>query len=352
MKKFLRIIIWIVLAFVFLFLLLLFLMRPHTPKIQGQVDSSIQNIASLEKVTLGGYPQWICIRGHNIEAPLLLFLHGGPGMPMMYLSHTFQRPIEKKFVCIQWDRRGAGKSFSKNLSADTLNVGQLLSDTEELIHILRHRFGKKKVFIAGHSFGSYLGMIFARMHPELVAAYIGIGQVTDSKRARGIQDRFIRNKAESLGVQEAVADLKAYGTAVHEKWLFRFGGELYASTSFMPFIKAGFLSPEYGLFDIPKVSQGSSFSSRHMKYNIIDGALIDNVKELRVPVYFFMGCHDYVTPIELVREYYTLLKAPQKGMVWFENSSHFPFFEEPDVFAAEMIRILKEFQNTPPGIYG
>lgn len=132
---------------------------------------------------------------------------------------------------------------------------------------------------------------------------------------------------------EALADLDRDGLAAHEKWLFRFRAELHASRSCRPFIKAGLLAPEYGLFDIPKVAKGSAFSSKHMRYDVIDGPLMDNVREVGVPVYFLMGRYDQVTPLSLVEEYVKALEAPHKQIILFRRSAHFPFFEEPSSFA-------------------
>lgn len=262
-------------------------------------------------------------------------------MPMMFLSHAFQRPLEEHFVCVQWDRRGAGKSFRSGASPDSMSVRRLLDDLFELVGVLNTWFGNQRIYLAGHSFGSYLGMLAARERPDLFQVYIGIGQVVDDERALALQDRFIRREAAELGEPEALADLDQGGAAAHEKWLFRFRAELRASKSYAPFIKAGLLSPEYGLFDIPKVAKGSAFSSKHMKHDVIDGPLMDHVREVDVPVYFLMGQYDQVTPLALVEEYSEVLVAPHKQIILFRRSAHFPFFEEPDSFA----RALKAIRD-------
>src|SRR4029077_3450852 len=121
-----------------------------------------RSIALLEQVTLGGSPQYILIRGQDIRNPLLLFLHGGPGMPTMYLAHDFQRELERSFVVVQWDRRGAGKSYASGLSSPYLSVTQEISDTTELIDQLLARFDQRKVYLVGFSYGTYLGMLVAQ----------------------------------------------------------------------------------------------------------------------------------------------------------------------------------------------
>ncbi len=107
----------------------LFFTRPLTPQFKDVDGSTIpESIAVLQELELGGSRQWILIRGRDINNPFLLFLHGGPGMPAMYLAHAFQRELEKDFVVVQWDRRGAGKSYSKTLPVESLTDAQLLSD--------------------------------------------------------------------------------------------------------------------------------------------------------------------------------------------------------------------------------
>lgn len=108
-------------------------------------------VATLERVTLGGTPQWILIRGRNAANPIVLFLHGGPGMPTMYLAHAFQRALEAHFVVVHWDRRGAGKSYSPGMSPKLMGVTEELSDAEELIRLLLKRFGQRQVILVGHS---------------------------------------------------------------------------------------------------------------------------------------------------------------------------------------------------------
>jgi len=342
MKKLLRGSIYALLVLTSVLAVLLYVKRPRTPAIRDEDGHRPPNsVSQLMKMRIGGVDQWISIRGHDTGNPVLLFLHGGPGMPMMYLSHAFQRPLEEHFVCVQWDRRGAGKSFSPATSPDSLTVRRLLDDLYELTGVLNTWFGKQKIYLAGHSFGSYLGMLALREHPELFQVYIGIGQVVDDVRASALQDRFIRREAAELGEPDALADLDRNGPAAHEKWLFRFRAELHASKSYAPFIKAGLLSPEYGLFDIPKVAKGSAFSSKHMKYDVIDGPLMDHAREIDVPVYFLMGRFDQVTPLVLVEEYVEALDAPHKQIILFQRSAHFPFFEEPAAFA----RTLKAIRD-------
>src|ERR1700674_3517545 len=95
----------------------------RTPAIHGP-----NSIASLERIRIGDVEQYILIRGNDSSLPVLLFLHGGPGMPSMYLANAFQRELEEEFVVVQWDRRAAGKSYREDISS-TLTTEQLVADT-------------------------------------------------------------------------------------------------------------------------------------------------------------------------------------------------------------------------------
>src|SRR5690242_10794352 len=143
---------------------------------------SPDGIDLLERVQIGGIDQWIEIRGQSVKNPILLFIHGGPGSAFMPMSRTFQDPWEKYFTVVQWDQRGAGKTYSSNskeVQRKTINMARMNADTLEVVNYLRKRFGREKIYVLGNSWGSVLRLYLAHEHPELLYAYIGVGQATD-----------------------------------------------------------------------------------------------------------------------------------------------------------------------------
>ncbi|MBT8273114.1 MAG: alpha/beta hydrolase [Bacteroidia bacterium] len=340
LKKILKIILSAILILLLLTIVWWF-WPERTPKIRSDNTTSI---ASLEYITIGGLEQSVLIRSHNTENPILLFLHGGPGMPMMYMAHEFQRPLETDFTVVQWDRRGAGKTYSRNKpSAQSMNIRQLIDDAYELIDTLKRRYGQKKIILVGHSFGTYLGSIMINERPDLFSAYISIGQVVDDSKSLVFQEEFIREQAIINNRNEILDALDAQNNTNIENWLFEFGGELKHSTSFFPLIWSGLQAPEYTLQEAIELAKGSSFSSAHMKYNVLTKSIYHELTDYEVPVYFFVGQSDYTTPYQLITEYYDMVTAPKKELVIFKNSAHFPFFEEPDQFCLDIKRVLSNY---------
>ena len=296
-------------------------------------------IASLERVRIGHVDQYILIRGNSTAHPVLLFLHGGPGMPAMYLAHAFQGELEKQFVVVQWDRRAVGKSYREDIS-NTLTTEQLVADTVELTNLLRTRFHQDKIYLVAHSWGTYLGMLVVARHPELYRAYVGIGQLARSSPIPGIQDDYIRTSALRIGDQDDIRELEEKGASVRETLLFKFGGELHHAKSFLPLLLTGLAAPEYSLRDARNIPRGVALYSQHFVYNSISGELIDAIVEVKIPVYFFTGRYDYCDPFALTEAYFSVMRAPEKHMVWFDDSAHFPFYEEPEAFARRMGEVL------------
>lgn len=125
-------------------------------------------INSVEKVVIGEIEQLVSLRSKNINNPILLFLHGGPGTAQIAFSRKSQKKLEEFFIVVNWDQRGAGGSFSTSLKMEDLNIERFVLDTEELTTYLLDRFNQKKIFLVGHSWGSIIGLKFSSRRPDLI----------------------------------------------------------------------------------------------------------------------------------------------------------------------------------------
>jgi pimeloyl-ACP methyl ester carboxylesterase len=164
-------------------------------------------------VPIGGINQWITIRGQNRDNPVVLFLHGGPGTPTNLLDFPFAKAWTASFTLVQWDQRGAGKTFgSGGTSATDMTIDRMTQDGIELAQYLRGHLQKNKIIIVGHSWGAILGVHMAKARPDLFYAYVGTGQVADARENEALNFARVLQKAHDLGDTKALAELEASGS--------------------------------------------------------------------------------------------------------------------------------------------
>lgn len=293
-----------------------------------------------EKLSIGGITQWISLRSENIHNPIILFLHGGPGTAQISFSRKSQRGLEDSFLVINWDQRGAGRSYSRSLRKEDMKIERFVQDAEELIEYLLKRFGQEQVTLVGHSWGTVVGAYLTSKRPDLIRGYIAIGQIVDMERGELISYQFTLDEAKKLNNKKAIQQLEKTGpppyknlndAGVQRDWLSEFHGAAYEGTLQGVILKNISLR-DLRPFDAIRFIAGAIFSLSCLEdeLNKVNKQL--DVREMKVPVYFCCGRRDYNVPFELVVEYAKILQAPQKKIVWFEHSAHVPNFEEPEQF--------------------
>lgn len=318
--------------------------RGSTPPFRGSDGQILRgSIAEIAYLRLGGLEQWVMIRGVNIANPVLILLHGGPGFPEMRLFRTFNAPLENQYVVVYWEQRGTDKSFSSRIPPSSMTVEQFLVDLDELVDVVRRRFGKNKVVLYGHSWGSVLGVLYAARCPSKVAAYIGTGQIGDWPASEVASYAYVLAEAERRDHRKALRELRAIGEPPHafanmliqRKWLTRFVG-IVRGMSLWRFSRILLGGPEASIINLPNILRGSLWSPKLMWAEISVLNLPKIVPALQMPVFFFIGRHDHVVAPETSAAYFETLAAPSKRFVWFEESAHEPPVEEADKFNAAM----------------
>ncbi|MGA8939862.1 MAG: alpha/beta hydrolase [Acidobacteriaceae bacterium] len=313
-------------------------------------------VEALLTVPVNGENQWLSIRGRDRRNPILLVLHGGPGSPTMPADYTFQSPWEDYFTVVEWDQRGAGKTYASNDTkalASTLTVEQMTSDAEVVVRYLMKTYGKKKIFLLGHSWGSVLGVELAQRHPEWFYAYLGVGQVVNMQKSERIGYEFALQQAKEHGNSEAVKELMAIAPypgpegsvtfariGVQRKWLMYYGGLTWGRKDYDYDSNARELSPDYTQKDIDETDKGGLASVTHLLPALM-AIDFDSVDTFKCPVFLFDGRHDYATSHELAVGWFKKIKAPEKEFVWFDHSSHMAMQEEPGRFLYYMVRDMR-----------
>jgi pimeloyl-ACP methyl ester carboxylesterase len=228
------------------------------------------------------------------------------------------------------------------------------ADAVEMVNWTRQQFGKQKVFVIGHSWGSYLGLELAKNHPEWLHAYIGAGQLTDGPESEHLGWMFAMNAARSAGNIEAVGGLQAIAPYfapgnpsplkaiyTHRKWLDHYGGVMANRASNSAESDVAQLSPDYTDGEISRIWEGNDFSERYLLADLLKSNL-SGIVQLDCPLIMFAGCHDFNVNSQLAAaEWFTKVKAPSKHFEWFENSAHLPMTEEPGKFLTDLVQYAR-----------
>ena len=338
---------------------------PYTPGREIVTDMSkivtANGVQETFETTLGGARQVVSVRGADRHNPILVFIHGGPASVEMPLGWSFQRPWEDYFTIVHWDQRGAGRSFPLNdqaALAPTLKPERYRDDTIELIEQLKARYGKRKVVLMGLSWGSMVGLMVAKQRPDLLYAYVGVGQGIDFRENEVEGYRWTLEEARRRGDAVAIKELEAIAPYpgpgqfdlaklnVERKWNVRYGGLLWGRPDTDFYFHLGRLSPEYTLADRQAWDAGSAYTMKILWPQLADLSFKD-VTRLDVPVVLLLGRHDSTTPSSIAARWFARLQAPKKKLVWFENSAHIPIFEEPERTFAALLSEVRPL--TQPG---
>lgn len=159
-------------------------------------------------VPVRGEPQWVTLRGADVGQPPLLILTG-PGVAFSRMAPFFA-PWEAAFTLVQWDQPGAGASFARN-GAASLSLDRLAADAEVVAEIALARLAAPKLLVLGISGGSILGLRLAKARPDLVAAFVGTGQIVHWPRQQALGYRLALQAARTGGDASAVRDLERIG---------------------------------------------------------------------------------------------------------------------------------------------
>ena len=301
-------------------------------------------------VNINGVEQGMFIKSKDATHPVLLYLHGG--MPEYFLTQQYPTGLEDYFTVVWWEQRGSGVSYGADIPPETMTLEQMISDTLEVTNYLRHRFGQEKIYLMGHSQGTFIGMQAAARAPELYSAYIGVAQISNQLKSERLAYEYMLQQYQENGNLEMVRKLEkapvtmtdgtpdAYLT-LRDKAMHSLG---IGTTHDMHSVITGIFLPsltsrEYTLLEKVNMWRAKSHSGVSLLWHkMISTDLTQQVPELGLPVYFFHGIYDYTVSYTEAKSYFEKLKAPMKGFYTFEQSAHSPIFEEPE----KTLRILQE----------
>ena len=285
-------------------------------------------------VPIGGIDQWVTIRGEDRANPVLVFLHGGPGAPLGALAYEALRPLEKSFTIVHWDQRGAGRTYGQNpdMPASSLSLRQLEADTGELIEFVRKRLGKDRVGLVGTSAGSAFGLSLAQHRPDLLYAYVGVGQIVSPRLSDEHLYAHLMKRAQETKNEEALRELRAIGkppfqtmdeSQVARKWDAEFAPPSEkAFNNQLRLLKTMATAPGSSPGDVLDIISGVEFSAKQLIPQYDQTEARDLGRTFEVPLIFIQGDQDYLTSTALVKDYAAWVQAPRKDVIILPGAGH------------------------------
>ena len=317
---------------------------------QDKPDTASQRIEESKFVQLGGIEQWITIRGERGN-PVLLFLHGGPAEAQSSLVATYAK-WEKDFVVVQWDQRGAGKTFGRNgKTTPDMTLSRMTDDTIELAEYLRTYLHANKIVLLGHSWGSYLGMHAIKKRPELFAAFVGTGQVESWQRTVAIQYEYTLSRARAANNTEVVAELTTLGPPPFkdlQQYMVmrrRLGPYLAPSDATWPAKQYAAFGQALAAQDLQDMQAAGQFSLAALAPVVFAMDLPAMGNRFEVPIIVIQGADDYITPTPAAKEYLASIEAPAKQFVLIEGAGHFAAMTHTQEFTDALVNYVKPFAS-------
>jgi pimeloyl-ACP methyl ester carboxylesterase len=326
-----------------------------------EANASMQRIVSpsgiddARYVEIGGVRQWITVRGQDRSQPILLFLHGGPGDAMADLTYAFQRPWEEYFTVVQWDQRGFGRSaIDGDRLTGSITKEQVIADGIELAEYLQGRFGQRKIFIMGHSWGSVVGLEIAHRRPDLLHALVTTGQAVAWEQGFAERRVLFMEEARAKGDFQTVAAMERLGPPPASgeygpllDWILQIpiwetGHSLHNDDgSSIAFPMIALFSPSGRLSDLAGLMLPDAQYEANMAeiFGSLRGWTAEGSvgTELKVPWIVMQGDHDWQTPTHMAKTYYDRVCAPWKKWIAFRHSAHQVPLEEPGRALAALV---------------
>ena len=303
-----------------------------------------------EYININNSLQNIMIMSTDDNNPVLLIVHGGAGSPDRPLVKKYNSELADYYTIVCWDQRGSGLSYT----SEQLTIKIMLDDLRAIVEYLRVKYHQDKIYIAGHSWGAYLGLRFASMHPEYMKYYIGTGQGISSIVDEIDKYNFVKEEAIKRNDDKVLSKLNFFGEPSGYTYqtddksakkfignmIHKYGGyisnknDFSTAKYFAPYFKC------YGL-NIIKVLKGMVKSSATLNAEMNEKDRISCITELSVPILLISGEDDMICPVSATQRWFDKLAAPQKEFIKIKNAAHMVNFEQPKEWNKIVINILR-----------
>ena len=270
----------------------------------------------------------VTVDGHKLVAysfgtgkDVLFLVNGGPGLPCDYLRDAHSCFVDQGFRVVAFDQLDCGASDRPN-DPSMWTLQRYVRETEAV----RKALGLGKVHFLGHSWGGWQAIEYALTFPEGLASLILSSTVADMPQLRSELDRL--KAALGSEAHAMIQRHEAQGTFTHAEYLAAITVLNYRHVC--------------RLQDTPAPVQRSLGDWNMGPYEAIQGPneflYIGNIRnwsrladlhKIKVPVLITVGQYDEQTPACAME---MKLRLENVELHVFPNSSHLPFYEDPQLY--------------------
>lgn len=347
-REIFRIIKWIAILILAL-LAVFFLVRAIGKAIYNQTP--VGGINESMYIDVNGTRQWISIYGEDIDNPVLLYLHGGPGSSTSHLDYVITRKWADVYTIVTWDQRNCGKSYSKEQNDVALTKDLLLTDGKEVTKYVLDYLSKDKLTVLGHSWGSIYGANLVLEYPEYYECFIGAGQLVDCLENEEAfkQEAYIwaQNDEEMLNLVEQLTpdNLTVEHFSIKNTIMQKYGYDMMAKGADYNLISTIIFNPYYSVGDwIQYLNTDMSIYLDFYSSGEFASFSIKDKVEYQAPFYNINGDRDYQTNYKLAQEYFEEVSAPYKQMFIMEDMTHGLLESDSEGFS-EIIHQIAEIER-------
>lgn len=320
----------------------------------GGVKNNMSKVSFHEElIAIGGIKQYILHLPAPGEKPILLYIHGGPGVSCAHFGTSLKKVFGETATLVFWDQRGTGKTFTNNKTS-VPSTELLLKDLHEVVEYLKGYYNKEKIIILGHSWGTVLGSLYALRHPENLLCYIGVGQLVCVRDNEKVCYEKTKEAIDAAGNRRDKLILDSLGEYPGDDLQVMFEEKLPKLRKLMGKYKVGmkmgvkntlriFTSPIFKFSDIAAIKGGINISSS-INSELAEFDLREGNKEYKVPVFYVLGDRDFQTPYTIAASYLENVIAPKKKIWMIKDAGHLTPLDKPKEFTKaikEICELLK-----------
>lgn len=307
---------------------------PSDATAQAPPASALEHVKEEMFGRIGGIDQWITLKGDDHNNPVVLFLHGGPGDAWSPFADSMFRGWEKDFTLVQWDQRGAGRTYGKSGPSikSTMTIKRMVDDGIEVAEFLTRHLNKKKIIVVGCSWGSILGIYMAHTRPDLFHAYVGLAQMVNWRKNLSASYARLFEMASDSGDQQAITALTTIGPPpwhslskwpVFRKWERAYQAKRVTAPPAPEVLSPAYASPQ----ERAQYEAADDFSFMHFWGLTLSGPFTDvDLPALgmnfAVPIFILQGQEDLTALPELAKAYFDSIKAPSKQFYLVPGTGH------------------------------